>query len=245
MRLLHRVIWRWGVQRIDQHVTRYWGITEESCDFLADVYRVPREKIDLLPLGAAVDIAGLDDQASVRARVREDIGVAPTDLLLVTGGKIDSRKRIHEVMRAVREMKRDDVKLLVFGSVLPDIQDAFDSSLDDARIKYVGWADAESMAEYLIASDLGVFPGGQSVLWMQAVVSGIPCIFRRWPKGSPVDIGGNCRFLETDEYSELARVLAEITEVPDVYSRMKQAALGSQRWQYSYAKIAERAISEQ
>lgn len=242
--LLHGVIWRWGMRRVDGHVTRYWGITEESCEFLVDTYGVSREKIGLLPLGATTDVLDSEDRLTIRARVRQHLGLAETDFLMVTGGKIDFRKRIHEVMAVVRDLGRDDVKLLVFGSVLPDLRDTFEGLLKDPRIKYVGWADSVEIAEYLVAGDLAVFPGTQSVLWAQAVAGGTPCVFRRWQKGSPVDIGGNCRFLETDDYSELLSAVKTIVEAPSIHRDMQLAAASPERLRFSYARIAERAIGE-
>lgn len=244
-KLVHGVLWRLGLQSVHKYVTRYWGITEESCDFLSELYGIPRHMVELLPLGAGVDVQDDDVRAEVRARVRQRLGVGPSEVLMITGGKIDSRKRVHEIMRAVHEMGRQELKLLVFGSVLPDIRATFDTLVEEPSVTYVGWTDASTITEYLIAADLAVFPGGQSVLWMHAVVCGVPCIFRRWPKGSPVDIGGNCVFLETAEYGELLSTLEGILSNRAIFERMCDAALSPERWKYSYANIAARAIDEQ
>jgi glycosyltransferase involved in cell wall biosynthesis len=244
-KVIHGVLWRLGLKSVDEYVTRYWGITEESCDFLSDLYRIPRDRVELLPLGAGVDVQDDGARDEVRARVRQRLGVAPSEFLMITGGKIDSRKRVHEIMTAVHEMGRQELKLLVFGSVLPDIRETFDTLLEEPGVTYAGWADASTITEYLIAADLAVFPGGQSVLWMHAVVCGVPCVFRRWPKGSPVDVGGNCVFLETAEYGELLRTLEGILENRAMFERMRDAALRPERWKYSYANIAARAIDEQ
>lgn len=241
--ILHRVIWRWELRNVDRFVDRYWGITEESCDFLVEVYGVSREKVGLLPLGATVEMLGVERREAIRARVRERLGLSEGDFVLVTGGKIDLRKRIHEVVELVRDLRREDVKLVVFGSVLSELRDSFDQLVEDERIRYTGWADPLEMAEYLVAGDLAVFPGSQSVLWTQAVAGGTPCVFRRWQKGSPVDIGGNCHFLETDDYDELFRVVRAIIESPGVYREMQLAAASPARQRFSYTTIAEQAIS--
>ena len=53
----------------------------------------------------------------VRKEIRNKYNIKSDDFLIITGGKIDNAKRqTLLLMKAVKEMKQNNVKLLVFGS---------------------------------------------------------------------------------------------------------------------------------
>lgn len=240
--ILHGVLWRHCVRLIEPHTVRFWGITDASCRFLTEVYGVAPTKVGLLPLGAEADDLLESERAIERSRVRRRAGIAPGDFLVVTGGKIDRSKNAHLLMQAISELALPNVKLLVFGSVLDDVRDEFFSLLESPAIQYVGWACPADMMSYFVAADLAVFPGGQSALWNQVVLSGIPALFRRWEGGSPVDIGGNCLFLDRGDVEEISVALRTVITDDSLYRAMRTAALGDGRLRFSYRRIARLSI---
>ena len=44
------------------------------------------------------------------------------------------------------------------------------------NIHFLGWQNNKTVYEYLSASDLAVFPASQSIMWLQAIGSGLPII---------------------------------------------------------------------
>ena len=171
--------------------------------------------------------------------------MAPDDFLIVTGGKIDRNKNVHLLMQAISDLALPNVKLLVFGSVLDDVREQFYGLLESPAIQFVGWASPEDMMRYFVAADLAVFPGAQSAVWNQVVLSGTPALFRRWEGGSQVDIGGNCRFLETGDSDEISNQLRAVLDNQGVYESMRAAARSEARMRFSYESIARTSIGEQ
>ena len=66
--ILHKIIWRHYTQMLLPYYQKVYGVLPIRCDFLYDVYSVPREKIELLPLG-------VDDDAipSNKEEIKNDI----------------------------------------------------------------------------------------------------------------------------------------------------------------------------
>jgi hypothetical protein len=97
--------------------------------------------------------------------------------------------------------------------------------------------------DYFLASDLGVFPGRHSVLWEQAIATGLPCVFKEWKGTKHVDLGGNCKFLYNDQRDEIKKVIKEIINNEDIYNEMKQVAEDKGIEIFSYSRIAKKSIN--
>ena len=145
-------------------------------------------------------------------------------------------------MQAVYNINKPNVKLVVFGTVSPDLQDFFDLKLTSQSISFVGWQNSDKILDYFIFADLIVFPGTHSVLWEQAVGVGIPCVFRYWEGISHIDLGGNCEFLYEDKVDEIEYKILSIINDQNKYIQMKNNAIEKGFREFSYYGIAERAI---
>lgn len=241
-KVLHGIIWRTCAKALEPHACRFWGVTEDRCRFLIEMYGVAPGKVGLLPLGAEVDQLTNSERLATRAEVRARYSVPLDDFLIVAGGKINRDKNVHLLMRAVVGMGLPGVKLLVFGSVLEDVREEFLCLAKSPSIRYVGWADPSNMMRYLTAGDLAVFPGSHSVLWNQVVLAGVPALFRRWGEDTAVDIGGNCLFLNRGDVEEISSVLQKIMTDSNLYETMRTAAQSSARMKFAYSRIARLAI---
>jgi glycosyltransferase involved in cell wall biosynthesis len=162
--------------------------------------------------------------------------------LIITGGKIDSAKRIDVLMEAVIKLNKDNVKLLVFGQPSDAMLSKIEMLSKDNHICYIGWISSDKVYDYFLASDLCVFPGTHSVLWEQACACGIPGIFKDWEGMHHVDVGGNVLFLKESSVEEIQKTLLVIIDNNKQYEKMKTIAMES-RVMFSYRRIAERAIT--
>ena len=106
----------------------------------------------------------------------------------------------------------------------------------------IGWIEPSKLYDYLFASDLAFFPGTHSVLWEQAVGVGLPCVFKRWKGIHHVDVGGNCIFIENGIEDEIREVLLKIYNNKTIYNNLKDIAIEKGIPEFSYFKIAQKAI---
>lgn len=241
-KLVQKAVYGHGMRRAAKHCRVFWGVTPWRCEYLQKVYRLPQEKISLLPMGGLEMEIPAAQRQQMRRDVRGRLGLSEDDFVIISGGKIDAAKKIHCLMQAVAELKRDDVKLIVFGVPTDDVQQTFYRLASNSRIRAIGWLASADVSQYLFAADLAVFAGTHSVLWEQVCAAGLPALFRDWQGMHHVDVGGNCAFVHDGSVEELKQRLTALVDSPEEYEKMKLAAQQQAAPAFSYREIAKRAI---
>ncbi|NMA23713.1 MAG: glycosyltransferase family 4 protein [Spirochaetales bacterium] len=242
--ILHKIIWRYRIKSFLPYCERIWGVTPNRCDFLREVYKVPTGKIGLLPMGADSKKINFDNKDKIRKKIRKMHLLEENDFVIISGGKIDERKKIHNLIEAVNQLNHPRIKLLLFGTPNQEMKDTIESITNTKHIREVGWLKSDLVYDYFLASDLAVFPGTHSVLWEQAVGTGIPCIFRKWEGMTHVDVGGNCIFIEGGDIKTIKNAISNIYNDETKYKEMERTAIEKGMSFFSYDEIAKRAIGK-
>ena len=222
---------------------KFYGVTPVRSSFLHDVYGVPEEKIDFLPLGADDEEMMYDKKDALRNEVRKKYGVKEDDFLIVTGGKIDRKKNIHTLVEAITKVENPKVKILVFGSIVDELKDTFENLKCDKTI-YIGWVPSSDVYRYFYAADLIAFPGLHSVLWEQAVASKVPTAFTEIDGFKHVDVGGNCLFFKDNTAEYYKEEIEGVLNDKSRYEALKQNALSEKTNMFLYSSIAEKVIKD-
>lgn len=239
----HWVYGHW-MRKAIPYTKKYWGVTPWRCEYLNDVYRIPKEKIGLLVMGGDDRCIHFDQMPDLRSRIRKELDLDDEDFVLITGGKIDETKNIHILMKAVSEINRDKLKLIVFGQPTSDMETQIEALSQDKHIRNIGWLDSTAVYDYFLASDLAVFPGTHSVLWEQACACGIPGVFKDWEGMHHVDVGGNARFIVGYDLEEIKKTIERLIDSNKDYGEMANVAAEKAIKEFSYSSIAKRAIEE-
>ena len=242
---LHGILWRFTAKRINPYVHRFYGVLPARVDFLKERYHLPKEKISLLIMGADDDDVNRASDPQNISLVRNKLGYKPDDFLIVTGGKIDFAKKqvINNLMEAIRLIDRENVKLLIFGSVQNELKKQFDNLLTRCnRIQYVGWADNKQAYDYFSIANVVCFPGRHSVYWEQTVAIKRPMICKYWEGTTHVDIGGNVKFLLTDSVDELKDTIEDLSTRGENYVNMAKAANSEKSNDFLYSRIASNSL---
>ena len=238
-RILHGIIWKHCAKSIEPYTTKFYGVLPARVDFLKEVYGLSEGKCELLVMGADDDRVSQASDPEVREAVRKRYKINDDEILLVTGGKIDHNKtQTLTLMDAINKLDNPKIKLTVFGSVVPELKEKFNSLLSD-NVIYSGWKKSDDIYDEFAAADIVVFPGLHSVLWEQAVAMGKPCIFKRISGFTHIDIGGNCLFFENDSEDEYIKKIKLSIEKLD---EIKYAAETHGKEKFSYNNIAKRSV---
>lgn len=242
LNLIHRILWRRCAQRLEPYVRKFYGVLPVRVDFLKNVYRLSPEKIELLVMGADDEWVERAYAPGVTAAVRNSCNIREDDFLIVTGGKIkQTNKQILLLMEAVNNLAVPNVKLIVFGSVFPELRKQVEALTSD-RVQYIGWIDSADTYKYFAAANLVVLPGLHSVFWEQAAGLGKPMLCKSLPGTKHIDLGGNVRFIEKDTIEEMCTLLKEITETTETYAKMAEVAQQG-KTVFSYREIAKRSLA--
>lgn len=239
--ILYKLYWRHCAKIIEPYVEKFYGVLPARVDFLKDIYRIPKEKCELLVMGADDEEVEKNNDYDLQAKIRKEFGIEENEFVIVTGGKIDAWKtQTLLLMKAVIELDR--IKLLIFGSVDTSIYSQFSNLCVNNKIIYAGWATSDQSYQYFSIADLVVFPGRHSVYWEQAAGQGKPMLCKYWEGTTHVDLGGNVEFLYKDSVEEIKDRINELLQNPNKFKKMKEIAEQRGIEVFSYKKIAERSI---
>lgn len=244
--LLHKFVWKKLAKMIDPYTQKFYGVLPARVEFLSEVYNIDRNKSQLLLMGADDDLVIQAINNSSSKKIREKFDIKEDDFLIVTGGKIDKAKQqTLLLLRAVKELNRSNIKLILFGSISSEFKEEVEELIDNDQIHYVGWISSEKSYEYFEASDLVVFPGRHSVYWEQVVGQGKPLVVKWWDGTNHIDIGGNVKYLYEDSVLEIKNLLLSIVEDTNSLIELTHKAQNPQKKQFLYSKIAEKSIENE
>lgn len=243
--ILHRFIWKKCAWCIEPYTSKFYGVLPARVDFLKNIYKLPSNKCELLVMGADDELVKKAKESGAREKIRLKYGIKAEDFLIMTGGKIDPWKtQTLLLMQAVKNIDRDNIRLIVFGSVTQELSDQVHSLADGVKIQYIGWVNSQDTYDYFEAADLVVFPGRHSVMWEQVTGQGKPMIVKDWPGTHHIDLGENVIYLTKDSVEEIQEKIEIVLNNPDKLSGMSQIAEKKGMLFFSYANISKRAIEQ-
>ena len=242
--VLHGLLYKRCTKVLEPYVQKFWGVLPARVDFFSQMYDVAPEKTDLLVLGADDTLINWKSKDQVRKAFRNEHGIGQNDFVIISGGKIDRRKNFPSLLKAIAKLNRDDIKLVIFGTPNDDMKVEFEALAAHPNIVSLGWVKSTGVYDLFLASDLAVFPGTHSVLWEQAVGTGLPAIFRRWSGIEHVDVGGNCIFLDQGTEDEIATSIESLVDSKSKLESMRNVAIERGIPEFSFSMIAKRAIEQ-
>jgi glycosyltransferase involved in cell wall biosynthesis len=178
--VLHKLIRRSFLNRYRRDIDQIFPVVPMSAVFLSEVYGVPRDEMELLPLGGDTDLAERAVGEQSGRAVREALGIPSTAVVVFTGGRLSPLKETHHLLDAVLSLDDSRLHVIVAGTAAAGaeayVEGLKGQAAGNRRVHFVGWIGAEDIYRYLDASSFAVFPASQSVLWQQALSVGLPLI---------------------------------------------------------------------
>ena len=140
------------------------------------------EKIEIIPTG--VKMPPYSDEN--RVQVREELGLAPSDIVLLSLSRVSKEKKIDEVIAAFPEIKEKvpNARLVIAGDgpILDDLkQISKERNLD---IIFVGGVEHDQVDRYYQMADLYINASdseSQGLTYLEAFANRLPIIARRNP----------------------------------------------------------------
>lgn len=241
-KILHGIIWKNIAHKILPYVKKFWGVTRQRCDFLLDMYKIPSTLIDLLIMGADKENIRYDKKPLLRKKILSELNIQETDFIIVSGGKIDEQKKIDTLIKAIDKIMNPKIKLIIFGSIPEKFSLKIQDLINKDFVHFVGWIDSNKVYDYFLISNLGVFPGTHSVLWEQALGTGLPCIFKEW-YGFDHLIQDKCSiYLKEVTVDSIANEINDLVINHDKYIQLKKNAQTICSSKFSYFEIAKKSI---
>ncbi len=240
---IHKTLWRHVAKRLSKVTVKFYAVTDSAKEFLIKYYKLPPDKIELLVMGGDPSLINFNEVPQIRKEIRNKLNLSEDDFVLITGGKLDEKKGILDLMRLFLELENSNLKLIIFGTVHDAISKQFYTLLSSTdKIKYVGWLDLPEIYRHFVSADLGVFLGTQSVLWNHCIFCKLPAIFMYWPGMTDFTLGGRfqpCIIIQ--KATDFKVTLLKLVEDKELFQKLKtDAEKVSQLFSYEY--IAKKSI---
>jgi hypothetical protein len=168
--LLHKRYYGPILRNALTQIDRIFCISLEVMDFVADVYRVPRHLLEFFPL-AGYPVPP-DQYRIVRTKTRAMLGLDDHHVAFIQTGKLSRRKKLVESLHAFMDMPDEKLRFIIAGVMDEDVRKEVEPLIaSDPRVCFLGWVSIEELNKLLIASDIYLQPGTQSVTLQHALCS--------------------------------------------------------------------------
>lgn len=180
-------ILRFSVRRLLRKADAVVGQSSNTINNVHTYYD-PEIECECIPLG----IVRPDDLAEIP---RSRYGLSDDDLVLVTVGRLVSRKALDQLIDIVKQMNNDKVHLFIVGSG-PQEQPLKSIAQEHGvtkQVHFLGQIDEQEKLELLRMADIYVSTSqheGFGIVYLEAMAAGLPVIC--------YDYGGQTDFLESD-----------------------------------------------
>ena len=180
IQILHKIVWKQFLYLYLKKVDKIFYVTPFSAKFLNELYSISYDDMDLLYLGADVDLINKKKSENIRNLIRSKFLINKTDLVIFSGGKLTPTKKTELLIKAFLKLNNKKTHLFIIGdSSEKDLKykhELLEQSKNNNRIHFIGWLSSSNVYDYMSASDLAVYPSSQSVLWQQSICSELPLI---------------------------------------------------------------------
>jgi len=190
-------------------VTRYYGVTYGRCDFMEEVFRISKKKIEMLPIGA--DTMAADRISLSKQEIRSKYALPPDKYIVVSGGKLGLDKGTDHLIRAVDMLRHEgrNIMLVLFGSI--NDKTTADLVAESAAVKTFGWCDREQTLELLKMADLASWTVHHTTLIEDSIACLTPLVIRKTRTTEHL-IEGNGLFIEENNAQEIAAAVRSVFE---------------------------------
>jgi glycosyltransferase involved in cell wall biosynthesis len=223
-------------------VTRYFGVAEESCDFLVEAQGIPAEKVSLLPLG--LDTGLFSPRPESGTAVRNKHGVPADAVLVMQTGKLTPDKGPHLLAEALAPLMATDprIHLMLVGGGSPEYTARILAPFDDPQVRgrviQAPLVPVDELAGYFTAADIVAFAAGSSLSCIEAAGCGAVVVMTDLPAGRwRADHGVGVTFPDGD-VAGLRAVLRELTADPDQRAALSEKAQLAVIETFSYDRVA-------
>lgn len=208
------------VSRAEQELARTLGVG-------------PPEKFVHVP-GAGIEIARFslneDDRRSGRRRVREELGLAEDDFVLLTVSRLTWDKGYREMIDAVRMLRETGHEFVLLAAGSGKDEEGIRRAIEDAGVsdvfRLLGWRD--DVIDLYCAADVFVFAShreGLPIAPIEAMASGLPVVVSDIPGcREEIEHERSGLLFATGEAGALVACLEQVLRDSDLRERLAQAA---------------------
>lgn len=203
------------------------AVTPETKAFMHNIYGIPNERINIIPLGFSQDNFRKD--LEVRNLVRKNYGIPSNATVLIYAGKIISQKGVHLFVDAAIQLAKSNKNLffMIVGGSEPSYLAALKKKVANANMNnlfvFLDAVPNQELFKYYNAADIGVWPLQCSVTMLEATACGLPAIISDKCGATERVAAGNGLLYSESNPADLANKIVSLLN-PELRAYMSQKA---------------------
>lgn len=202
------------------------------------VTNINENKLVVLRNGIDFDRFSKDVDRKIVKSLKEKYDIKDNEKVLLFTGRITQGKGVKELILSLKDLKYDNYKLLILGSVLNDIkvkttyQEEIESLVEDMKDKviFTGFINYDEISNYYAIADVAVLPStcedAAPLTVIEALVRGLPIITTRSGGIPEYAKDGSAIIIEKDEnlVNNLTDAIDELLNDDNKLKEMSQKA---------------------
>jgi glycosyltransferase involved in cell wall biosynthesis len=185
----YHVFFKWMYKLFGHRIKWVVSFGEAGAAVLKKRYKIQNEKIRIIPLGFDSD----NYKYIPELKNKED------NLVIGFAGKIDEKKRVDFLLKAIDKSKnKDSIRLIIVGAEdgLPYIEYLKKLAKDfKLSVEFRPFASSAELCKFYNFIDLAIYPGGISITTIEANGCGTPVVIYRSIEGLECRVENNRGFL--------------------------------------------------
>jgi len=237
----HNIIWRMLIKYWLPYIDKIYCVTPSVAKFELEFHGIPSNKIELLYLGSDIKHSHFDLEAC--KTIREKFCISENEVLIVTTGKLQTKKKTERLIMAVKRINNPNLRLMIIGTAESSrMKQLKKLAIDDSRIIFIGWVPSKDLYKYFSAADIGIWPACQTVTFQEAIGCSLPIIVKHYYGTEYLTQYQNGFQLYSDSVEEIIEKIEFLLSYPNVLKEMRERAQKLAENILSYELIAKKSL---
>ncbi len=219
-----------------------YAIAPDCADVAARFFGVPREKIEICPLGVDTQLfhpVMSDEDLACRRDLRSRLGFTDSDIVCIYSGRFSQDKNPRLLAQAVAELvsQGKPFRGLFVGKGSQQVAIA-----ESAGCRVHDFVPVRDLGKYFRAADIAVWPTQESLSMLDAAACGLPVVVNQTVSARE-RIEGNGLFYQLGDVHDLVRLLDQLGDA-GIRRELGDCGAGKMEREFSWGMIAERRLRD-
>lgn len=238
LNVLHKIIYKWWLHKAVPYVDKIYYVSQETLQFVQEVYKLPEEL--MVENGLPGEVRAMGEREKYRQKILETFNFPQDAIIMLHSGKMGVLKRTVEMLQYFHKNPDKRFRLLIAGSMETCVETAImDVIHKDDRISYIGFVTGEELTELLCGTDIYLQPGTISQTSQTAICCGCPIMFMECPTNEAL-FSNNGFMLK--ELAEMSAVFQTISEDAECLKQMSAKSYELANKELEYQTLLQRAM---